>query len=253
MTGWKTAGLGLLVLLGLGACTTMPDRYAMAYDACDRQVGACYESCRAESDAEDRQVCQRVCSRQVEQCFARVSREAQAAAAWRSADTTFYGRYGFWSPYAGWRPGWHGRRYSYDPYGYGYGRRYGYGYGYGHRDPRDCRGRYASPYCHRPDRDRGPSVADSLRNVVIGGAAGDAREGQRTAEPAAAPAPGAAPSLGDAIGASVRRGNDAPAARPSPRPSPRSVTRGRPAPRPEPSDSLPSVRRQDSRARPQIR
>ena len=125
-------------LLGLSACETIPDQVSRAYDACDRQVGACYDSCQVAGNPRDREVCQDRCSRDADRCFARVSEDAERRSLYRaSQDWAFYGRYGFWSPYRGYRYGPHGRRYTYDPYGYdpygwGYGWRGGDRYGYGY-------------------------------------------------------------------------------------------------------------------------
>lgn len=130
------------LLAGLGACASTSDRTAQAYDACDRQVGLCYDSCAAEEDAEVREACRARCSAEVNACFASVSQGVAREARWVGVPSVavFYGRYGSWSPYQGWHYGPHGRRYSYDPYGWrpglhGYGRgrlawgRYGLGFG----------------------------------------------------------------------------------------------------------------------------
>ena len=129
-----------------GCATTLPDRYARAYDACDRQAGACYESCEV-TGGQRLARCQDDCSRTVDQCFARVSRAMERDSYGLSNSYAFYGRHGYWSRGYGWRYGRHGRAYSYDPYGY-------YDPYYRERRPRGARygGRYGSGWDDRDDR-----------------------------------------------------------------------------------------------------
>ena len=130
--------------LALSACVTT-DPYAAAYDGCDRQAGACYADCRVLGDEDRRAACQQRCTTSVNRCFAQVTAEAERRASFRAArdpffsgGAVFYGRYGLYDPYLGYRYGRHGRRYSYGGYAYdrfGYDRwgydRYGYDrYGY---------------------------------------------------------------------------------------------------------------------------
>ena len=108
----------------LAACVSAGDTYTRAYDGCDREAGACYADCRVLEDEARRAACQQRCSASVNRCFAQAREEATRYAGYRSApDVAFYGRYGAWDPYIGYRFGPHGRRYSYRGYAYD---RYGY-------------------------------------------------------------------------------------------------------------------------------
>ncbi|MBB4659504.1 hypothetical protein [Parvularcula dongshanensis] len=173
---WRLLLLGGLLTLGASACTSVPDRYARAYDACDREVGACYDLCRYEDEAGERRFCQEQCSRRADQCFGSVSRQSEIDSAWRSASASnvaFYGRFGWWSPSYGWRRGWHGRPYSYDPWGDRWRHR-GWAYGYGdgnwnrhpsrppeYDNPYDCRGRDRAAGCEGGVRgEPAPEVTD---------------------------------------------------------------------------------------------
>ena len=149
--------LSAVALLALSACVVaMPDRYASAYDACDRQAGACYESCRV-LDGQRLAYCQDDCSRDVDQCFARVSRAMERDSYRPPVSYAFYGRHGYWSHGYGWRYGRHGRAYSYDPYGYydPYYRSRRPRYGYRNDPNPDWRG--------DRDRDRDPDRDDDDR------------------------------------------------------------------------------------------
>lgn len=158
-------GIGCAVTLAACETTTTSDRYARYYDACDQNAGVCYAQCD-DYEGEERSLCQSDCSEEVDQCFADVSRRAEAEQTYYSLSSSyvFYGRYGYWRPSYGYRYGPHGRRYTYapwrDPYYSGYRRGYGYGYNHGyygrdrdrHRD-RD-RDRDRSRDRDNPDRDR---------------------------------------------------------------------------------------------------
>ena len=146
----------LAVLAGaflLAGCVTS-DPYAQAYDSCDREAGACYADCRALDDERRRAACQDRCTTGVNRCFADVRDRAERFSSYRvSPDYVFYGRYGAWHPYDGYRYGRHGRRYSYGGYAYdrwGYDRwgydRYGYDrYGYDYFGRRRPRGAVIGP------------------------------------------------------------------------------------------------------------
>ncbi len=237
----------LFTLLTLSACETVPDRYLAAYDACDRQVGACYDTCRLERSSTVREACQQRCSAEVNECFARVAERVRYESAWRAQrDWAFYGRYGAWSPYQGWVYGPHGRRYSYDPYG-----RYGYGYGrpfpYGSQpydDPNDCRGRVISSRCLAGSQSGGQAEEppQDERRVAPDGGVFDG-EGNRLrygGKPDPRARPGTLQSNGDRpLGAS---GNPTIAPEPAPRPvRPIKPARERykPTPKAEPAPAAP--------------
>ena len=157
LTWGVRVGLGAAAMVALSACATFPDRYARAYDACDRQAGACYDSCRI-ADGQRLARCQSQCSQNVDQCFARVSRQMERDQYRPAPSYAFYGRHGYWSRGYGWRYGRHGRAYSYDPYGYydpyyrgrSRGPRYGGGYDGRDRDRDSDRDRDERD---RPDND----------------------------------------------------------------------------------------------------
>ena len=206
---WLRRGLAGSLLIALTGCVTaLPDRYARAYDACDRQAGACYESCRvAEGRALAR--CQDACSRDVDQCFARVDRAIERDAYALSSSYAFYGRHGYYARGYGWRYGRHGRAYSYDPYGYydpyyggRRGARHGGRYGSGWDDRRDAerdRDRDNEGYVYGEDgsvRDRDgrvlrpagrPGRADPTRGDRTNGTQPGARSSDPTARPVRPP------------------------------------------------------------------
>lgn len=107
-------------VLALSACVSTPqDRYARAYDSCDREVGACYADCRVLEGEDRREACQQRCTNSVNRCFAQVRQEAELYSRARvRQDFVFYGRNGLWSPFDGYRFGRHGRRYSFNGYRY---------------------------------------------------------------------------------------------------------------------------------------
>ena len=200
--------LGAAALFALSACATFPDRYARAYDACDRQAGACYDSCRI-ADGQRIARCQDQCSRDVDQCFARVSRQMERDRYSLAPSYAFYGRHGYWSRGYGWRYGRHGRAYSYDPYGYydpyyrGRGPRYG---GYDGRgrdrdrdrdrgDGRDRDGEEDNGYVYGDDgsvRDRDgrllrPSGRPGRVNPTRGAQTNGTQPGTRSSDPTVRP------------------------------------------------------------------
>ena len=144
-------------VLALSACATT-DRYAAAYDSCDREAGACYADCRVLDDEDRKAACQQRCTASVNRCFGQVREASLRERSFGVAPgAVFYGRYGAYDPFLGYRFGRHGRPYTfrgyaYDRFGYdrwGYDRygfdRFGYdyhGYAWGPRHPR-FRGRGA--------------------------------------------------------------------------------------------------------------
>lgn len=176
--------LRLLVLLGgaalLASCATT-DPFAARYDSCDREAGACYADCRALEGDERRAACQDRCTTSVNRCFAQVRREAERQASYRVApDVVFYGRYGAYDPYGGYRYGRHGRRYSFNGYRYdrfGYDRwgydRYGFDrYGYDYHGRRRRVGPVFGPGAIQPRRPSDPTVT---RNEPRDGVPDDGR------------------------------------------------------------------------------